>query len=360
MLLIFSSSLSAQLRPGIDRAELAELLCISARVGGHEQYYNTDSTYIAPPKFHQFVYRSAEIGLRNLWELWTQDGKSAVIAIRGTTADTESWLENFYAAMVPAQGVLAIKPNDSFHYKLAHDKRAAVHVGWLIGTAFLVREIVPKIDSCYRAGIKSIYITGHSQGGALSYLVSAYLLSAREYGLLPSDIQFKTYSTAAPKPGNLYFAYDYEYRMGEGMAYNLINTKDWVPEVPVSIQTLDDFNEVSPFKNIDAILETQKPANRAAIRYLYKKLDNPTRKAQKRYQKYLGKMLTGQVAKSIDGLTIPEFYNSNHYVRTGTSILLWPADDSYVNRIPKAPAGFQHHMHHAYIYLFEKELLVRP
>jgi hypothetical protein len=44
------------------------------------------------------------MGLDNRWDLnkGTQNN-IALINIRGTPTDPESWLENFYAAMVPAK-----------------------------------------------------------------------------------------------------------------------------------------------------------------------------------------------------------------------------------------------------------------
>jgi predicted esterase len=54
---------------------------------------------------------------------------------------------------------------------------------------------------------KESYIMGHSQGGAIAYLLTAHLLSLQKENKIPSEIVFKTYCSAAPKPGNLHFAY---------------------------------------------------------------------------------------------------------------------------------------------------------
>ncbi len=70
--------------------------------------------------------------------------------------------------MVPAQGELKLSNDFTFKYHLAENPRAAVHVGWLIGVAYLAKDILPKIDSCYKKGIKEFIIMGHSQGGALT------------------------------------------------------------------------------------------------------------------------------------------------------------------------------------------------
>jgi hypothetical protein len=60
-----------------------------------------------------------------------------------------------------------------------------------------------------------------SQGGALTFLLTPYLYSLQTQGKLPSDIRFKNYSTAAPKVGNLYYAYDYAEMMQFGWALTI-------------------------------------------------------------------------------------------------------------------------------------------
>lgn len=131
--------------------------------------------------------------------------------------------------MVPAKGTLKISKDFVFDYHLSDDSRATVHTGWLIATAFLSRDMLPKIDSLYKTGHKEFYIMGHSQGGAIAYLLTSLLLKMQKNGQLPNDIQFKTYCSAAPKPGNLYFAYDYENMVKTGWALTVTNEADWVP-----------------------------------------------------------------------------------------------------------------------------------
>lgn len=126
----------------------------------------------------------------------------------------------------------------------------AMHTGWLICTAYLSRDILPRIDSLYKTVVKDFIITGHSQGGAISYLLTAYFINLREQKVLPTDLRIKTYCSAAPKPGNLYFAYDYEARTQSGWAFNVVNTADWVPESPFSVQTTGDYYTLNPFSGI--------------------------------------------------------------------------------------------------------------
>ena len=338
------------LQPGFDKSEYIDLMKLSAQFG--------DSAYRAQfpvPSRYQLAYRSAVMGLDNRWDLWIGENETAVVSIRGTTEKSESWLANFYAAMVPAKGALEISETDTFIYELAGHPQAAVHVGWLLSTAFLANDMLPKVDSCYRAGIKNIMIMGHSQGGAIAYLLTAYLRNLQKQGTLPADIQLKTYCSAAPKPGNLYFAYEYEAMTQNGWAYNVVNSADWVPEVPVSIQTLDDFNATNPFANAKEMIKKQKKLkSRMALNYAYKKLYKPTRTAQRNYQKILGEYTSRSVQKLITGFEPPAYYSSNHYVRTGTTIILL-ADEAYYGWNPmNEDQIFAHHFHAPYIYLAEK------
>ncbi|MBO0933725.1 META domain-containing protein [Fibrella sp. HMF5036] len=340
-------SIAQSLQPGFDKAEYMELLKVSARFG--------DSAYVATfpiPMRYQFAYRSPVVGLDNVWDLWTSASTgTAVISLRGTTANSVSWLGNFYAAMVPAQGELQLSKTEVFPYHLADNPRAAVHVGWLVSTAFLAKDILPKIDSCYRKGIKNMLIMGHSQGGAIGYLLTAHLYNLQKQGKLPADIRFKTYCSAGPKPGNLYFAYEYEAMTQGGWAYNVVNAADWVPEVPFSIQTVNDMNVTNPFAGADATIKKQPFFKRLVLRYVYNGLSKPAIKAQENYQKYLGNVASRTVKKNLKGYVAPEYYNSNHYVRTGATVVLL-ADSAYYRRFPDSREKiFAHHFHMPYLYL---------
>ena len=87
--------------------------------------------------------------------------------------------------MVPAKGELQLNDSTKFTYTLATDSKAAVHMGWLIGLASLAPDINLKIDSCYKAGIRNFYIMGHSQGGAIAYLLTSYLHYRQMENALP-------------------------------------------------------------------------------------------------------------------------------------------------------------------------------
>lgn len=353
-LLAIRASSAQSLRAGFSIDEYRTLLSIDGQHG--------DSVYqskIPQPIGYERLYLSPEVGLQNRWALWMNDNRTAVISLRGTVNNMTSWLANFHAAMVPAKGSIQIAEGRAFDYNLAEHPQAAIHVGWLIGIASLAETILPKLDSIYRAGTREAYITGHSQGGALSYLLTAFLLGRQRDGLLPSDMRFKTYCSAAPKPGNLFFAYDYEGRTQGGWAFNVVNAADWVPETPMSIQTLQDFNAVNPFVGAKSTIRRAKAPLRWALKHAFNRLDKPSRRTVKNYRKYLGKTAGKLVRKELPGYALPEFLPTNNYVRTGQFIILQP-DKTYVDRFPDDPKQvFLHHMHEAYFFLLDRLVLQR-
>lgn len=346
-------SQTGKLKPGFDKGEYQELIY------AHALLYDTAMTNrqkfkVPRPMKLDSVYTSPVMGLDNRWGLWKSKSAVGVINLRGTTMNAVGWLENFYAAMVPARGELQITKDYTFRYDLASDPKAAVHIGWLVGTAYLAKDILPKVDSMYKTGVKEFLIMGHSQGGALSFLMTAHFYSLQKQGILPKDIRFKTYASAAPKVGNTYFAYEYEHTVDGGWGYNVINSADWVPEVPFSVQTLSDFNNTNPFKNIDGIIRKQKLIARIGMRHAYKGLKKPSEKAQRNYEKYLGRYAGKIVSKNLPEYQSPAFYKSSNYVRTGPTIVLF-AGEAYYKAFPDSDKEvFIHHGLHPYLHLLEQ------
>jgi len=349
--LLFSFTARAQvLKEGFDREEYARLMRISAQFG--------DSSYAArlpPPAGSKRLYRSPVIGLRNCWELWQFDNSIPVISIRGTTVEEVSWLANFYAAMVPAKGSLQLSATDRFDYSLSEDPKAAVHAGWLIATGFLSKDMLPKLDSIVAGGTRELLIIGHSQGGAIAYLLTAYLRGLQLEGRLPADLIIKTYCSAGPKPGNFYFAHSYEATRGQ-WAFNVVNPLDWVPQTPFSVQTLEDMAASSPFYNAKAFIKKSKWPKRWIMSIAYKKLANPARKTQRRYQKYLGGFVAKSVRKTLPGFVEPQYAPTSDYVRTGNTISLAPTA-AYFSAYPQdAGKPFQNHFHEPYLFLLNNPI----
>lgn len=337
------------LKPGFDPHEYTEALKMA--------FCTADTPWANPkliPAEYRMIYRSGITSLDNRWDLWVSNAQIAAISIRGTTGSQVSWLENFYSAMLPASGSIDLPGKNTFTYSLAKNPRAAVHAGWLLATASISKEVIHAIDSCYQLGIHNIIITGHSQGGAIAFLLTAMLRQQQSVGLIPDDIRFKTYCSAAPKPGNLYFAYDYEDMTRGGWAYNVVNSADWVPETPLSIQTMHDFNEVNPFTNASTTIKKQSFATRIIMRHAFNKLTRPVKRSVRNYKKYLGYMAGKFVAGHLKEFNPGEYLNTFNYTRCGETILLM-ADESYYRNYPNDPDKvFRHHFAGPYLYLMRK------
>ena len=339
------------LQAGFDKSEFGEILAINARFSESPQI----ARFVPEPKRSRLLYKSEEIGLINHWQLWLMDERVAVICTRGSTREGESWLANLFAAQIPAKGTLHIEDDFEFNYTLAQHPDAAVHAGYVFSSAFLLRDIMPKIDSCYKAGVRDFILSGHSQGGGITYIMSAYLLQLQKAGQLPADMRIKVYTSASPKPGNLYFAYDYEHTVGDGWSQHVVNTEDWVPQSPFTVQTIADLPEVNPVPALRATLKKQSFFKRLFFNSLYKKMTNPSQKAVDRYQKYLGKLTGKRIKKYYPEFVIPDFANSNEYVRAGRQVVLYP-DSSYFEKFDYAKDKTKIMLHHstvAYYYLLE-------
>jgi Lipase (class 3) len=349
LLLLCPSQVQAQLKPGFDADEYIGTL---QRASGQ-----VDAQYRGNvPADRQFkrVFRSEVTGLHNKWDLWINSSKTViVIDIRGTTSDPDSWLENFYSAMIPAVGHLKLNDSTTIKYKFAEDPKAMVHVGWSIGTCSIARGVKDKIIDYYAMGVRQIIVEGHSQGGAIAFLLSSYLHYEIIDGTLPKDLVIKTYCSGAPKPGNLYFAYDFNFINRGGWTFSVVNSADWVPETPFSVQTVNDIN-LNPYVQLKDGLKKQSWLVRYYVNHIYNQLKKPTNKASKNYRKYLGRMAYKQVKKYMPQLGKPEYTHGSNYASAGVPIVLVP-DADYYKKFPDTDNNiFRNHLFEPYYYLVNK------
>jgi hypothetical protein len=350
MLFLSCNAFAQPLQPGFNKEEYVELLKLNATLADSAFYRGLP----APQRF-AWVYRSPVVGLLNHWSLAIdKTGTTAAICIRGTVGKPLSWLGNFNSGLVSAQGRLVRAPGDTFVYRLANNPLAAVHLGWLTGLAYMMPGMLQRIDSIYTAGIRQLIITGHSQGGAIAYLATASLRMMQAEGKLPADLVIKTYCSAAPKPGNLFFAYDYEVMTQGGWSWTVVNIDDWVPQTPEATQQAKDFNPTNPFVDARRIIKKQRWPLRWALLYGYRKLDKPSRRAARLNQKFLGSYATRLIAKQLPGYVPPPLAHSNNYERAGSMMVL-RADSSYYRRFPESKTNyFAHHLFASYLFLAER------
>lgn len=354
-LLLFAGGypLQAQtkLKPGFDAKEYTRLFSLFY-FGSSIADSNLRKTVKDP---YSRLYRSPEVGLKNQWSLYLNTDNTAVISIRGTIGDQVSWLANFYAAMIPAAGSLHLNDSTEFKYKLSSDEQATVHVGWTVALASMAPDIVEKLQELYKKGTRDVYIFGHSQGAAIAFLLRSYLHYLQQDGKLPRDLFFKTYCSAAPKPGNNYYAYDYENITRDGWGFTVVNRKDWVPESPYTIQRIQDMSLPNPLIKTKDLLKKQKFGVRFIGGILYGRVNRKPRKAQEMYTKYLGKTIYKlAIKKALPQFKQPAYAPSNNYVRAGTPIILIP-DAAYDEKFKdQGKDNFLHHHFAPYYYLIQK------
>lgn len=132
-----------------------------------------------------------------------------------------------------------------------------------------------------------------------------------------------------------------------------------MPETPFTIQQFTDLNPLNPFIDIKKALRSQKLVVKVYAGMVYNKMNKSTRKAAKRYRKYLGHKVGGRVKKRLPDLQHEPFVKSLNYMRAGTPIVLLPASD-YFKFFPNDPKGktgiWAHHTFDAYWYLLQQQI----
>ncbi len=347
LVLIWKYQFAQKLTPGFDPVEYRTMLAISAR--------QADTALFKPnlpyPIRFNLVYSSPVAGLANRWFLWTNvKEKILVVSIRGTVMEKSSWMENFYAITTPATGSISIDSGKVFKYKLAGDSMATLHAGWLIGLASMAEEATSKIREYYNYGYKDLIIMGHSQGGAIGFLFRSYL----EYleSPLPPDLRIKTYGSAVPKPGNLYYAYDFDRINYPGWALRVVNTEDWVPETPFTIQKIDDMNSSNPFVNADKYLLKSGFFQKVYAKRILRKLEEETENAYEVYSEILGDKVYSFIRNDFEHINKPIDGKNMNYSTAGLPIILKPSE-AYFNKYigNKEVKLFTHHMPYAYYFI---------
>ncbi|MEO8210173.1 MAG: lipase family protein [bacterium] len=354
---IFSALLNlsysqTKLKAGFDPQEYKQLLEISAR------QLDTPWTYVKIPfpGKCKMIYRSDAVGLNNRWDFWVRDDSVGIISIRGTVETANSWSENYYAAMVPASGSIVIDKDFVFIYKLAASGRASIHAGWLTGLAYLSNSIVTKINEMYASGIKNYLIMGHSQGGAIAYLLTSYLYYL-DKERIPGDVKFKTYCSAAPKPGNLFYSYDFDFITRGGWAMRVYNSEDWVPQTPISVQTFKDFSEVNPYADKDSLMVKMSFVDKLVFEYLVNRLTDNLNDARNLLDEYFGKMIYNKsISKFLPGFPEPEYSKDAYYYPCGVPVVLMKQSgyDELLKTETKIPELFENHMIDSYYFLLNK------
>ncbi len=200
----------------------------------------------------------------SFWQVWKYTGSDVSgdtvrlsVAFRGTTLNVFSIEADLLALMFSARGVKGNKgAYDFVGYNTAGlppEKsvtltRSAVHIGFALTAISCVEnsDLLETLQGAVGDKRCELFITGHSQGAAVATLFHS-LLAYNVPSFAPGKATIKSYVFAQPKPGNDYYAYDLAMMCGnKGMFHTVNSTLDFVPQVPLTIQSLYDVDVKPP------------------------------------------------------------------------------------------------------------------
>ncbi|HWE52960.1 MAG TPA: lipase family protein [Bryobacteraceae bacterium] len=145
---------------------------------------------------------------------WDAVNQAAIVAIRGTQTIWD-WMDDVDAAPVPC---LAVPGAGLVHmgFQLVHEH---IHLS--------IKDLLTK--NCQ--GAKTIWITGHSLGGALAVLCAYDLLKNLNLGGPAGSLVPKLYTFAGPRTLDPAFAAKFNTEIPD--CNRIVNFMDVVPQVPV-------------------------------------------------------------------------------------------------------------------------------
>lgn len=228
---------------GFNNDEAKNLIAMLASLEGTTPPPLTQPPF--PPNW-RIVFDSPVIGVfDNKWQLLQNtdvQGQYAIL-IRGTVDKTGSIIDDLLSVMIPASGSIFGVP-----YQLAADAKGGVHLGFALATFILLFDpesgiLIKLIENA--GSINDVYVAGHSQGAAIATLIRSFFAYATVPGL--QNFNYKTYLFAQPKPGNDHYGDDFDFAVSNnGMSFSVINSQDWVPQVPLTLEMLSDINDPNP------------------------------------------------------------------------------------------------------------------
>jgi hypothetical protein len=306
----------AQHSPGFDAKEARDLIQICNSFT-YLELEGSDAAII--PEEYQRTYTSPAYGMDNLFQVYVNRSKTkAVINFRGSTAQKSSWLENMYSSLVPAQDTI-FRGEQVFLYTCAQSPLAAVHAGYILGLSYCADDVVKQIRALNQQGVYTIYITGHSQGGALAQMTRAYL-----YFLPKSELStknsFKVYAFANPMIGNRAFAEEYQHRFADpGYSFLVHNPEDMVPKMPVS------YNDSTFWKsNLQTMLFDRE--NFSFKESMKEGMLNMFGSKLNKFNNGFSNNVHEQLVKLLGDFRMPAAKNEANYMHTSQPVLLPPTE----------------------------------
>lgn len=152
------------------------------------------------------VFESSIFGL----VAWNAATQTAIVAIRGTKTIWE-WIGDFDAAPLPW---------------FPNPQSGLVHMGFQLVYEHICKSLRELLQNgC--AGVKQIWVTGHSLGGAVALLAAFDILQNMNTGVTPG-----LYTFAGPRVGAPDFVANFNAVIP--VCYRIVNFMDVVPQVPLA------------------------------------------------------------------------------------------------------------------------------
>ncbi|WP_430404436.1 lipase family protein [Fluviicola sp.] len=304
----------AQHSPGFDAKEARDFIQICNSFT-YLDLHDSDDAII--PQEYTRIYTSPAVGMDNLFQVYVNQSKTkAVLNFRGSTDQKSSWLENMYSSLVPAKDTI-FKGETAFLYKCADDESAAIHAGYILGLSYCADDVLKQIRNLNKQGIFTIYITGHSQGGALAQMTRAYLYFLPKSKLDPKNA-FKVYAFANPMIGNKAFAQEYQRRFADpGYSFLIHNPEDIVPKMPVS------YNDSTFWKsNLQTMLfDRENFSFKGSVKEgLLSMMGSNVGK----FNNGISTNVQGQLVKLLGDFRMPKYRKESNFMHTSDPILLPP------------------------------------
>lgn len=306
----------AQHAPGFDAKEARDFI----QICNSFTYLELEGSDLAIiPTEYTRIYTSPAYGMDNLFQVYVNQSKTkAVLNFRGSTDKKSSWLENMYSSLVPAKDTI-FKGETSFIYKCAEDQNAAIHAGYILGLSYCADDVLKQIQSLNKQGIYTIYIIGHSQGGALAQMTRAYLYFLPKSKLNAKN-SFKVYSFANPMIGNKTFAREYQTRFADpGYSFLIHNPEDIVPKMPVS------YNDSTFWKsNLQTMLFDRE--NFSLKGSMKEGLLSLMGTKVSGFNNKISNNVQGELVKLLGDFKMPIYRKESNFMHTSSPILLPPTE----------------------------------
>ena len=140
---------------------------------------------------------------------WNATTASAIVAIRGTQTIWD-WIADFDAAPLPY---------------IPDPAAGMAHMGFQL-VYESIRASIRQLLQTGCPGMRELWVTGHSLGGALAVLCAYDILVNFGLGVVP-----QLYTFAGPRAGDPTFANNFNGRIAN--CYRIVNFMDVVPQVPL-------------------------------------------------------------------------------------------------------------------------------